>query len=1161
MKKHLLSIIASIVICALLLIGCGGGGGSSNSNIPTNQIVEEITPKVNNDGTVTEKRFSSGVKIEATEAGTFQSKVKLTITEHKIANTSDFAKDSMYTNGIIYSLKGELPNNNPLEDNTEVTTLEKPISITFPNSYKDLDSGSCYIGIKETENDVWRYIPVNDSGEVNYNNTLRASNNKSNEIQEVKLKLYKLGCWVGLFFFNTEKHNGLISVNESIASYLNSVSVKNNVYEEDLNINLLLKGLNLNKMKESDLRLRITYFNNLISPCAFKVNGNSYLHETIQNKSVGNGKYSHYIIINNLKFESRIGNQATVKLCLNIKGIEVSKFPPLFLIEIYNVNDNKNYLPFIHSQNFNFETSQNVILSISSDENNIKENNKYILNPTFTLSSDYGFTNSKHREKIEKSISISNFDNNKLIFNWNSKFDILKISFAEQLSPSSDYLLSMSDIENLDNLIINSFKPLSFSTTDLLYNYTVLHKQENLNGSYSTFEIEKFEAKLGCEVAPKVKTYAGFVSPSIQNLTIASSTNTIVYNYSRAKYNVVLNKGTGISNVSGNGSYKFGATVIASYTLLDGYQFDSWNGDYSVASFTMPAKNVTMTAKAKPINYNIIYDLNGGTLETTNPTTYNVTSATITLNNPIRTGYEFIGWTGTNANKPQISLSIVKGSTGERSYIANYIPISYSITYTLNDGNVATANPKNYDITSATITLNNPTKEGYAFTGWSGTGLTGNNNLLVTIPQGSTENKEYTAHWATGSYMLTINKGTGISAIEGNGIYGYGTTVTASCTMLAGYEFDSWSGDFSTATFNMPAQNATMTANAKPIMYSITYDLASGTLETDNPTTYNITSTTITLNNPTRRNYDFLGWEGTGIPSGTASLTVTIPQGSTGARSYVASWTLANVLIFDLSQGVTLEMRRCPAGKFNMGSNIYDWEKPIHEVTISKDYFIGTYEVTQSQYQSITGNNPSKYKNEVESPNMPVESVNWFDANNFCELLNTHFSTQIPENYYFDLPTEAQWEYACRAHTDTDYNNGTNMSEIDASSDSNLDLLGWYPYNWGNTEHKPHTVGALASNSFGLYDMHGNVAEWCKDWLSNSFYQLCVDYPNTEGHGKDPINNEYVDNDYSEPERRIVRGGSFSDRPILCRSASRLSFPPSSNDIYCVGFRVVLVKE
>ncbi len=727
-------------------------------------------------------------------------------------------------------------------------------------------------------------------------------------------------------------------------------------------------------------------------------------------------------VINNLKFESKIGNQATVKLCLNIKGIEVSKFPPLFLIEIYNINDNKDYLPFIHSQDFNFETSQNVILSINSDDNNIKENNKYILNPTFTLFSDYCFTNSKHREKIEKSISLSNLDNNKLIFNWNSKFDTLKISFAEQLSPSSDYQLFMSDIDDLDNLIINPFEPLSFSTTDLLYSYTVLHKQENLNGSYSTIDTEKYEAKLGNEVAPNVKTYEGFVSPSIQSITISSGTNTIVYNYSRAKYTVVLNKGTGISKVSGNGSYKFGVNVIASFTLLDGYQFDSWVGDYSVSSFTIPAKNVTMSAKAKPINYNIAYDLNGGTLEKSNPATYNVTSATITLNNPIKTGYEFIGWTGSNGNKPQISLSIVDGSTGERSYIANYIPISYSITYTLNDGNVTTANPKNYDITSATITLNNPTKT----------------------------------------------------------------------------------------------------------------------------------------------NYDFLGWEGTGIPSGTASLTVTIPQGSTGARSYVASWTLASVLTFDLSQGVTLEMRRCPAGKFNMGSErtgsdnhtVYlEREKPMHEVTLTKDFFIGTYEVTQLQYQTITGNNPSSYNSFSDSPNMPVESVYWSDAISFCGILNTQLASQMPEGYHFDLPTEAQWEYACRAGTNTDFNNGTNMTDIGASSDSNLDLLGWYPYNWGNTEHKPHTVGALASNSFGLYDMHGNVCEWCRDWYSGNFYQLCVDYSNEEGYGINPINN-----DNSQSENRSVRGGSFADGPINCRSSFRIYY---RNDVWsnAVGFRVALVKD
>ena len=158
------------------------------------------------------------------------------------------------------------------------------------------------------------------------------------------------------------------------------------------------------------------------------------------------------------------------------------------------------------------------------------------------------------------------------------------------------------------------------------------------------------------------------------------------------------------------------------------------------------------TVTFNPITYTISYDLNGGETSTSNKNEYIVETDSFTLTNPTKPGYTFKGWSGTgltgDTNK---TVTISKGSTGNRTYTANWTPITYTISYTLNGSNPYTvdtiSNPVSYNIETNTITLNNPTRKGYTFKGWSGTGLTGDTNKNVTIPKGSTGNKTYTANW------------------------------------------------------------------------------------------------------------------------------------------------------------------------------------------------------------------------------------------------------------------------------------------------------------------------------------------------------------------------------------------------------------------------------
>jgi formylglycine-generating enzyme required for sulfatase activity len=212
-------------------------------------------------------------------------------------------------------------------------------------------------------------------------------------------------------------------------------------------------------------------------------------------------------------------------------------------------------------------------------------------------------------------------------------------------------------------------------------------------------------------------------------------------------------------------------------------------------------------------------------------------------------------------------------------------------------------------------------------------------------------------------------------------------------------------------------------------------------------------------------------------------------------------------------------------------------------------FYIGVYEVTQAQYSAVMGSNPSEFQSAngyTDDDQRPVESVSYNDittANTgFLAQINSQLASQIPSGYRFDLPTEAQWEYACRAKTTTALNSGKNLEKTDYY-DSNLNEVAWYYFNSpGNT----CSVGIKQPNAWGLYDMHGNVWEWCKDRYNQNYYTTC-------GDCSDPVGPD-------TGSSRVRRGGSWNGSPDCCRSAGRYNNNPSSGNNY-VGFRLVLVHE
>jgi formylglycine-generating enzyme required for sulfatase activity len=205
-------------------------------------------------------------------------------------------------------------------------------------------------------------------------------------------------------------------------------------------------------------------------------------------------------------------------------------------------------------------------------------------------------------------------------------------------------------------------------------------------------------------------------------------------------------------------------------------------------------------------------------------------------------------------------------------------------------------------------------------------------------------------------------------------------------------------------------------------------------------------------------------------------------------------------------------------------------EDPQTEVTISKGFWMGKYLVTQDEYQGLIGVNNSQFR----GGSNPVDSVSWFGAVDYCTKLTQRERTagRIAVNNLYWLPTEAQWEYACRALTSTRFSYG------DDPGYTNLAQYAWYSDNSGGTSHP---VGQKLPNLWGLYDMHGNMGQWCADFYA----------PYSGGTALDPSNP-------TNGQDRVVRGGDWASTPPECRSADRRAANPIAG-FNQVGFRVILV--
>ncbi len=328
--------------------------------------------------------------------------------------------------------------------------------------------------------------------------------------------------------------------------------------------------------------------------------------------------------------------------------------------------------------------------------------------------------------------------------------------------------------------------------------------------------------------------WSGTATGTTNNIIITMNDNkTLIANFQQNQYILTTNvstAGSGTTSHPNQTNYNCGTTINVTATPANGYEFKGWSG--ATTSATNPAAitidgNKTLTAVFQPITYTITYNLNGGTVTSPNPTTYTIETPTFTLNDPKRDGYRFNGWTETNNATPQIPLTIPIGSTGNKNYTANWTSgPGNNITYNLDGGTVTPVNPSSYTVETPTFTLNNPTRSCYTFAGWTGSnGMTP--QTFVTVPQGGTTEKNYTANWTVITYNLTTSVSPSstygsVSRSPSQTSYACGTSVTLTAVPTSSdYAFDSWVGapsgvsaSSATITFDVNS-NVTLTAKFK----------------------------------------------------------------------------------------------------------------------------------------------------------------------------------------------------------------------------------------------------------------------------------------------------------------------------------------------------------
>lgn len=597
-------------------------------------------------------------------------------------------------------------------------------------------------------------------------------------------------------------------------------------------------------------------------------------------------------------------------------------------------------------------------------------------------------------------------------------------------------------------------------------------------------------------------------------------------------------------STTGGGTYNHGQTCTMRATPADDYTFLRWtkngtqvstepnytfnvteSGNY-VANFTNQPQTFMISVSANPSN--------GGTA--TGGGTYEM-GQTCTVRATANSGYVFTNWTE-NGDVVSEETNCFFPVTGDRSLKANFT-VSQN-TYTVS----ISANPTSGGIVegggsftqgqSCTVTATSNT--GFVFVRWTENGNQVSDNPSYTFIV--TGNRTLEAQFQMLSYTVsTSSNPTNGGVTSGGGNYQHGQQCTVTATANAGFSFTNWTENgnvvSSDASYSFSVtSNRTLVANFAPQTYIITVSAnpSNGGGVSGGGTYSYGQSCTVTAT--AASGFNFVNWTENGNEvSSNESYVFNVD----GNRNLLANFMATSSEQMFMVNGVSFTMKRVEGGAFLMGAQSTDPneqnydseasnnESPVHSVTLTT-FYMGETEVTQELWQAVVGNNPSFFSGMTH----PVEQVCWNDiVNNFIPTLNAL------TGYNFRLPTEAEWEYAARG--------GNQGHGYKYAGSNNISDVAWFSGNSGsNGNAQTHIVKTKMPNELGLYDMSGNVEEWCLDWMEeyNSGSQT-----NPQGP--------------SNGTSRVYRGGCSYSPAWNCRVSCRAGSAPSHNWAFR-GFRLVL---
>ena len=531
-------------------------------------------------------------------------------------------------------------------------------------------------------------------------------------------------------------------------------------------------------------------------------------------------------------------------------------------------------------------------------------------------------------------------------------------------------------------------------------NYTVKHWQQKINGdaathnstNYDLVETTPGQGTTGQNVTPAVNSYTGFTAPSTQTKKIKSDGSMVInYYYTRNQYTLTINKGTGISTVTGAGTHYFGESITVGYTLSTGYSFSSITGDKTTTTFTMPASNTTVTVNGVANTYSITYNLDGGSLTGTNPAsgTYN---SVVTLKSPTKTGYRFTGWTVTTglenpsngkygSSSDSVTSSITNNTTlaigssatantyvknltsvanGSVTLKANWTAQVYNLSLYLYDNQY-------YENSSYTITYNSnypalpePTRTGYTFAGWyKNTNFQEQDKITTSTVVTETEDTTIYAKWIPNTYEVVYHSNGGTGTMSNQQMtYGETTTLTTNAFERAGYTFGGWTtnSDGTGTTYSNGQSVSNLTTSS-------TFDLYAKWITNQYTVTLNknadeaaLTTTSINITyggkytglgtaqtTPSRTGYTFLGWFTSTGTQVTNNSTVQI----VGDHTLYAHWQAISYQVTFNANGGTVDTASKYVtydntyGEYNSSTQVYD--SPLPEPTRAGYTFLGWF--------------------------------------------------------------------------------------------------------------------------------------------------------------------------------------------------------------------------